>query len=90
MIRALKPNNRLCCVWRGNDDSTVNCLVYGDKRIRTYLPGRVDGRLHGVVVQRTALDLVRHLETTAEPCLAPVLLCKRLFGWAEEGFAETR
>jgi hypothetical protein len=88
MTCILKLDNRLCCVWRGDNDSTVNSLVYGDKRIRTYLPGRVDGRLHGVLVQKTALALVRHLETTAEPCLAPVLLCRRLFGWTEEDFAE--
>jgi hypothetical protein len=88
MTRILTFDNRLCCVWRGGDDSTVNCLVYGDKRIRTYLPGRVDGRLHGVVVQRTALALAHHLDTTPEPCLAPVALCRRFFGWADEDFAE--
>lgn len=88
MAKIVKLDNRLCCVWRGDDDGTVSSLVYGDKRIRTYLPGRVDGRLHGVVVQKTAHALVRYLKNTTEPYLAPVVLCKRLFGWKEEDFAE--
>lgn len=88
MTGILKLDNRLCCVWRGEEESTVNCLVYGDKRLRTYLPNRIDWRLRGFPVLRNAFALVRHLKETAQPCLAPVVLCRRLFGWTEEDFAD--
>jgi hypothetical protein len=66
-----------------------DAIVYGDGKIRTYLPGREDGRIKPFRLIKTLKGLARHLRKgNDEPVIANVRHIKDILGWDERRFAQ--
>ena len=81
-IDGLVAAGAVCVAYR--DADSIKVIVYGtgtpDKRIRTYRRGAVDGRWDGPLCE-SAQEVMRHMANSEEPCVLPVGLAHRLFGW---------
>ncbi len=82
LIDGLVAAGAVCVAYR--DAERINVIVYAsgtpDERIRTYRRGAVDGRWDGPLCE-TAQEVMRHMADSEEPCVLPVGLAHRLFGW---------
>ena len=85
-MEALTNAGAVCVVHQ--TDEGVRVMVYDrDNRsslgtkIRTYLPGQVDGRWDGPLLTTKAAVLT-HLGKSQEPCSVPVALAQSLFEWS--------
>lgn len=86
-----KTDNRLCVLSAliDGDDWYLRPMVYGDGKIRTYLPNRLDGRIKPFKVVKTKRALVRHLfgKNSMTPVIAKVVHVQDLSGWSNRRFA---
>lgn len=90
----MKTDPRLCVV--SADGRQWSALSYGDRgdrninfKIRTYLPGALDGRLTPLKSVSTIRALARHLtgRNRNSPVIAKVAHVKQITGWREREFA---
>ena len=84
-ILDLTKKRAVCVVSRNGEGVGVICYDSVNRsptgaQIRTYLPGRVDGRWDGPLLT-TAAEVFTHLGKSEEPCSVPVLLARSLFNW---------
>lgn len=89
----LHPRSMVCIAW-GTDaqfrtNHTINWLVYGDKKIRTYIPGKLDSRC-GVVTPVKSVEEIRdHLRNKPnDKMLLTVELAIITFGFQPDEFAD--
>ena len=81
----LSKTEAVCVIFRNKGGVGVICYDADNRsslgaRIRTYLPGRVDDRWDGPLLQ-TAAEVFTHLGQSEEPCSVPVSLARSLFNW---------
>jgi hypothetical protein len=90
--KATKKDNRLCVLsaTQWGESLHYSALGYGDGKIRTYLPGRLDGRIEGLKKVTRLRDLARHVigKNSEEPVVAKVQHVQELTGWSNRRFAE--
>lgn len=83
--------DRLCVIsaLMDGDDWYLRPLVYGNGKIRTYLPNRLDGRIKPFKVITTRRGLARHLlgKNSTEPVIAKVFHVQDLTDWSDRRFA---
>ncbi len=82
----LSKNHAVCVIQRNEGGVGVICYDADNRsslgaKIRTYLPGRVDGRWDGPLL-KTAAEVFSHLGQSQEPCSVPVALAQSLFNWS--------
>ena len=71
---------RVCIAWMKGEH--LYTLEYGDGKIRTYQPDKIDGRVQtGPTIER-AEDLWPTLESGAH-CRVPVSMARSEFGWCK-------
>ena len=89
--RITKADNRVCVIsaYSYDDNWYLRPLVYGDGKIRTYLPNRLDGRIKPFKVITTRRGLARHLvgKNCTESVIAKVVHVQDLSGWSNRRFA---
>jgi hypothetical protein len=89
----MKTDRRLCVVSFRRGPRGVGALAYKDGKIRTYLPGKEDGRILPFRRIKTGRALARHLLKSVqtderEPVIAYVRHVKELVKWSERQFAQ--
>lgn len=87
-----ETDDRLCVVSAANYGASllsVSPLTYGNGKIRTYLPDRMDDRILPFKRKTTAKALAKHIysKKSNDPVIAKVEHVKELTGWKDREFA---